>query len=177
MDGNRDCPDCDGASADADSGKGAGPDVAKDDSDEEGDEGGSEQDSGTLHHDDGQDDDTDSDADAMDKAAMEVICAKYSWTPEQMAQTPTPRPWTLLVAAEGRDAGHGQEAAEGPVPQVREEDEAVREVLRQVRRGDDGGEGLQAHPRRPRRGSGGGRDPARTGAPGAGRPRVRGVRA
>ena len=67
MDGHRDCPDCDGASGDADAGKEVTPAVAKDD--DGGEDDGKDEEEGALHHDDGQDDDTDSDADAMDKSA------------------------------------------------------------------------------------------------------------
>jgi hypothetical protein len=99
MDGNRDCPDCDGPAKD-DAGKEVTPDLAKDDGeDEETDEGGSQSGGGALHHDDGQDDDTDSDADAMDKAAVASLCAKYGWTPEQFQALPE-QALAALVAAE-----------------------------------------------------------------------------
>jgi hypothetical protein len=99
MDGNRDCPDCDGPAKD-DAGKEVTPDLAKDDGeDEETDEGGSQSGGGALHHDDGQDDDTDSDADAMDKAAVASLCAKYGWTPEQFQVLPE-QALAALVAAE-----------------------------------------------------------------------------
>jgi hypothetical protein len=99
MDGNRDCPDCGGPAKD-DADKEVTPDLAKDDGeDEETDEGGSESGGGALHHDDGQDDDTDSDADAMDKAAVASLCAKYGWTPEQFQALPA-EALAALVAAE-----------------------------------------------------------------------------